>query len=162
MGSFTVNSQIFRELFFILFIFPWFTYLFFVNSVAVDQTTSQVIQGPMSGIMGLAFQAIANTHATPFWQALTNNNQLQSPEMSFALATLQTQNNPPQAAPGGTFTLGGTNSSLYTGDIEFLNLAASTPSFWLLSISCSFLSKDQKKIACRPDSCPCCSPVTWW
>lgn len=113
MGGFTVNPQIL---------------------VAVDQTSQQLLQGTASGIMGLAFQAIASTQAVPFWQALINNNQLQAPEMAFALARLVDQNNAPEEAPGGTFTLGGTNSSLFTGDIEFLNLASSQPSFWLLSM----------------------------
>ena len=51
----------------------------------VDQLTSELIDGRISGIMGLAFQGIANTAAPPFWQALVNANlnQLSSPEFSF-------------------------------------------------------------------------------
>jgi cathepsin D len=83
--------------------------------------------------MGLAFTAIASSGATPFWQALVNNNQLSSPEMSFWLSrstdTSQTE------VAGGMFTLGGSNSSLFTDTIEFLNMPVSTPSFWLLSLS---------------------------
>jgi len=36
---------------------------------------------------------------------------------------------------GGIFTLGGTNDTLYTGDIEFLQIPVQTPSFWSLGLS---------------------------
>lgn len=86
--------------------------------------------------MGLAFQAIASTQATPFWQALVSANQWSSPEMSFWLTRFINDNNAASEEPGGTLTLGGTNSSLYTGDIEFLDFPTGvTPSFWLLELS---------------------------
>ncbi|KAJ6498541.1 acid protease [Mycena vitilis] len=111
MGSFSVSSQTF---------------------VTVEQIDRDLIDGTVSGLIGLAFQALATTEAMPFWQALATNNQLTSPEMAFQLTRSTSQND----EPGGTFTLGGTNSSLFTGDIEFHDLAnASPPSFWLLSLS---------------------------
>jgi len=116
MAGFTINSQ---------------------TMLSVDRTTSQLLTGTMSGIMGLAFDTIANSGATPFWQTLASSNQLSTPEMAFWLTR---ELNNPQAAQsevfGGVFTLGGTNSSLFTGDIEFLNFPSGTqPSFWLLSVS---------------------------
>jgi hypothetical protein len=87
--------------------------------------------------MGFGFQTIAETKAVPFWQALVNSKQLTTPEFGIWLnrftndptANVEEQN-------GGALTLGGTNSSLFTGDIEFLNMpSGSTPSFWLLAIS---------------------------
>ena len=94
-----------------------------------------LINGSASGFIGLAFNAIAQTNATPFWEALVNNNQLSSPEMSFWLA--RSTNAQAIEVPGGVLTLGGTNSSLFTGDIEFLNMsvAISPPAYWLLEIS---------------------------
>ncbi|PBK95314.1 acid protease [Armillaria gallica] len=113
MGGFTVDQQTF---------------------LAVDQTTSSLLSGSVSGIMGLAFEQIASTQATPFWQALVNGNQLTSPEMSFWLARHRGDKNVQPEESGGVFTLGGTNSTLFTGDIEFLNMPVSTPSFWLLEL----------------------------
>lgn len=98
--------------------------------VAAEEIDQNLIEGSVSGLMGLAFQALAETEAPPFWQALITNNQLDAPEMAFQL----TRSTSLQDQPGGTFTLGGTNSSLFTGDIEFHDLV-STPSFWLLSLS---------------------------
>ncbi|KIM45427.1 hypothetical protein M413DRAFT_24631 [Hebeloma cylindrosporum] len=102
-------------------------------AVSVDQVTSSLLQGSLSGILGLAFTAIASSGATPFWETLSSNNQLSASEMSFWL-TRSTDATQTEVA-GGVFTLGGTNSSLFSGDIEFLNMPVSTPSFWLLSMS---------------------------
>lgn len=113
MGGFTVPSQTF---------------------LVVDTMTTGLVTAPVSGLMGLAFESLASTNATPFWQALTNSNALSSPEMSFWLSREVNTVTDSTLAPGGVFTLGGTNSTLFTGDIEFLNLVT-TPSFWLLTLS---------------------------
>ncbi|KAF9010681.1 aspartic peptidase domain-containing protein [Cyathus striatus] len=114
MGGFTISDQTF---------------------LAVDQLTEGLLDGTVSGIMGLAFDTIASTRATPFWQALAEGNQFSSQEMSFWLTRFR---NDPQATdeePGGVFTLGGTNSSLFTSDIEFLNMPGTQQTFWLLTMS---------------------------
>ncbi len=103
-------------------------------TVAVDNVSQGLLQGTLSGLMGLAFTSLAQTGATPFWLALADAGQTASPEMSFYLARLISDQNSPFEAPGGTFTLGGTNSSLYTGNIEFTNIIGE-PSFWFLPIS---------------------------
>lgn len=115
MGGFTVPQQI------------WLT---------VTQATAQIVSGSVSGIMGLAFSAIAATGATPFWQALVNNNQLQAPEMSFFLTRFVNQATATEEEPGGVFTLGGTNATFFKGDIDFVNMPSSVQtSFWLLQLS---------------------------
>jgi cathepsin D len=86
--------------------------------------------------MGLAFQSLASTKSLPFWQALTNNNMWSSPEMSFWLARFNNDTNAQAEEPGGVLTLGGTNSSLFTGDIQFVDMPSDvTQSFWLLQMS---------------------------
>jgi cathepsin D len=99
--------------------------------------SSGLIDGKLSGIMGLAFQGIANTKAVPFWQALISNNLLTSPEFSFFITRFV---NDPSAAPeepGGVFTLGGTNSTLYQGTIDFQTFTpvGSSGSFWLQTVA---------------------------
>lgn len=104
-------------------------------SVTVTKLTPGLLDGTVSGIMGLAFSSIASTHATPFWQALSSAGQLSSPELSFWL-TRADPNSQSDDNPGGVFTLGGTNSSLFTGDIDFNNIPAnSQASFWLQGLS---------------------------
>jgi len=101
--------------------------------VAVDRLTDGFLEGPASGIMGLAFSALAATRSTPFWQAL--GSQLAASEMAFYLTRFIDNPNAMEEEPGGVFTLGGTNSTLFTGDIEFLDMPLGTPSFWLLAMS---------------------------
>ncbi|KAJ7114926.1 aspartic peptidase domain-containing protein [Mycena epipterygia] len=111
MGTFSVSSQGF---------------------LAADFVSDGLLEGSVSGLIGLAFQDLAETAALPFWQGLIKTNQLSSPEMAFQLTRSQSASD----VPGGTFTLGGTNSSLFTGDIEFLDLVSSSlPTLWQLSVS---------------------------
>lgn len=105
----------------------------------MQQTTNALLDGSVAGIMGLAFQGLASTKAVPFWQALLKNNLLSSPEMSFWLTRFVNDNNAKAEEPGGTLTLGGTNSSLFTGDIQFLDMPSGvTQTFWLLEMSSSY------------------------
>ena len=88
----------------------------------------------LSGLMGLGFAPLSVLNSTPFWQTLYNTNQLSEPLFSFYLERYINQ--PLMVdAPGGVLTLGGTNSSLYQGSIEYTNVTG-MPSFWLLNVSC--------------------------
>ncbi|KAH7872770.1 aspartic peptidase domain-containing protein [Lentinula edodes] len=118
LGGFTVQGQTF---------------------LLADELTSGLLDGPVSGIMGLGFEAIASTDSTPFWQALVNAGDLSSPEMSFWLARESSSSSTTTVdgdteVPGGVFTLGGTNTSLFSGNVEFLDTQG-TPSFWLLNMN---------------------------
>lgn len=105
--------------------------------VTVDDLSTGLIDGELSGIMGLAFQGIANSQALPFWQSLVNNNQLTNPEFSFYMTRFVNNPNAKTEEPGGVLTLGGTNSSLFQGDIDFqpFTLAGNGGSFWLQTVS---------------------------
>jgi cathepsin D len=85
--------------------------------------------------MGLGFESISALRTTPFWQALYNAGQLTDPLFSFYLERYVDQANVISAAPGGTLTIGGTNSSLYQGSIEYLDLTG-PQSYWLLTVNC--------------------------
>lgn len=116
MGGFRVQNQ------------PW---------LLVDQTSASLLDGSNAGIMGLAFDTIANTGATPFWQSLAQGNQLTTPEMGFWLNRLLGDTSAQTETFGGVFTLGGQNKTLFTGDPEFLPLVtnAGRQTYWLLNLS---------------------------
>jgi cathepsin D len=106
--------------------------------VVVISLIGQLIDGNVSGIMGLAFDTIASPGTTPFWQALANNKQLPEPEMSFFFTRSPNQGTAQSEEPGGVFTLGGTNATLFKGDIEFINMPSNSPpaGFWILQLTC--------------------------
>jgi len=111
-GPFTVNPQVL---------------------VSVDTVSTGLLTGEVSGIMGLAFQGLAFSQAVPFWQAVTNNNLLTNPEFSFFITRFLNDPNAKNEEPGGVLTIGGTNSTLYQGEIDFQPF---TPgSFWLQTVS---------------------------
>ncbi|CAK5280395.1 unnamed protein product [Mycena citricolor] len=115
MGNFTMSAQGF---------------------LTAEVTSRGLLQGSVSGLMGLAFAAIASTKTRPFWQNLISSNQLEAPEMSFWLSRFLGTTKEEQ--PGGSFILGGTNTSLYSGTLEFQSLISNIPgpaSFWLLGLS---------------------------
>ena len=93
-----------------------------------------MISNGLSGLMGLAFASLSVLRTTPFWGALYHAGLLSEPLFSFYLERYINQ---PlmDSAPGGILTLGGTNSSLYQGSIEYLSLTGSE-SWWLLNVSC--------------------------
>ncbi|KAF8554783.1 acid protease [Imleria badia] len=101
-------------------------------SVAV--TSDGLLDDQLSGIMGLGFETLSALQTTPFWQTLLSQNKLSSPVFSFYLERYVNQA-AMNEAPGGTFTLGGTNTSLYSGNIEFINMpTGTTPSYWLQQV----------------------------
>ncbi|KAH7907299.1 aspartic peptidase domain-containing protein [Hygrophoropsis aurantiaca] len=104
--------------------------------LAVTDTTSGLLYDGLSGIMGLGFEVLSAQNATPFWVALDNGGQLSSPVMSFYLERYVNQAEQIATAAGGVLTLGGTNTSLYSGNIEFINMpSGTTPSYWLQEVT---------------------------
>ncbi|KAH9961535.1 aspartic peptidase domain-containing protein [Russula dissimulans] len=116
MGPYTVNPQTF---------------------VAVNKVSQGLIDGQLSGIMGLAFQGIAVDQAVPFWQALINQNQLTSPQFCFAFTRFLNDASATNEEPGGVMTLGGTNTTLFQGSIDFQTFTDPVKggSFWWQTIS---------------------------
>lgn len=85
--------------------------------------------------MGLGFQSISVLQTPPFWQALYDQNLLSQAVFGFYLERYVDHVEKVDTAPGGTLTLGGTNTSLYTGHIEFIGMPnGTTPSYWLQQV----------------------------
>ncbi|KAH8116621.1 acid protease [Phellopilus nigrolimitatus] len=91
----------------------------------VTQITSGFLTAPVSGLMGLAFQTIAESKANPFAEALAQGNSFTTAEMGFWLTRFV---NDPQAT---TLEPGASSP----GDIDFVDIPSGvTPSFWLLPL----------------------------
>jgi len=134
MGGFTVQKQPFGK----PHIHDHYDCIPLTNpiTVAVSKVQGNIVDGDVSGLIGLAFTGIASSQATPFWLTLAQNNLLTAPEMSFFLTRFDNVQNAQENEPGGVFTLGGTNTTLYSGEIEFNSMPSPNPqTFWLLSLS---------------------------
>ncbi|EKM61392.1 uncharacterized protein PHACADRAFT_247956 [Phanerochaete carnosa HHB-10118-sp] len=102
----------------------------------VNQTSQQLLTKPISGLMGLGFQSIAASGAEPFWQSLASTSgTLDSPLFAFQLTRFTNDTNANQLELGGTFTLGATNSSLFTGDIDFQAIPDGAPGYWIQELT---------------------------
>ncbi|KAH7885800.1 aspartic peptidase domain-containing protein [Phlebopus sp. FC_14] len=100
---------------------------------AVDQVSSGLLNSPVSGLLGLAWQSIATSGHTPFWQTLASSGAWSQPLMAFQLTRFINASNTQSEEPGGSFTMGFVNNSLYTGQINYQDIPSS--SYWLLPMT---------------------------
>jgi len=85
--------------------------------------------------MGLAWQPIA-TIGTPWWQNSEQSNDWAQPLFAFQLARQEDAANAQTSdLPGGSFTIGETDSTLFKGDIEYTNIPTGFQSWWLLQLA---------------------------
>ncbi|KAH6916102.1 endopeptidase [Coprinopsis sp. MPI-PUGE-AT-0042] len=99
-----------------------------------EQVSDGLLTTPVSGLLGLAFASIASTRATPFWETLVENGAWDEPVMAFHLTRFLNVSTAATLEPGGSFSMGFINSSLYTGDIDYVNLEGE-PAYWSLPLS---------------------------
>lgn len=96
---------------------------------AIATYISQGLLGDaVEGIMGLGFPSLSTSKSTPFWQNVGAN------EFSFYLASDNSTDTSSYSdkAAGGTFTLGGRNTSLFKGDINWSDVI--DESYWLITL----------------------------
>ncbi|KAJ7606122.1 aspartic peptidase A1 [Mycena polygramma] len=117
-----------------------------------DQVSSQLLSSPVSGLLGLAWQSIASSGATPFWETLASGNSWDSPVMAFQLTRFVNQSNSQTLEAGGSFTMGFVNSTLYTGDIEYIDMPTSTNSYWILPVTAITVQGNSITVASGTDS----------
>ncbi|KAG2142917.1 acid protease [Suillus bovinus] len=101
----------------------------------VTTTAANFLQNPVTGIFGLAWQSLAVSGAMPFWQALASNGQWSQPLMAFHLTRFLNDSRAGQLEPGGSFTMGYANESLYTGTIDYQDIPNGQASYWLQQIT---------------------------
>lgn len=99
----------------------------------VDQLAANTLNSPASGIMGLGFQQLASSDATPFWQVLAEGSTLQDKVFTFQLARNSDASSTSTIAPGGIFTLGELDSAQYTGSVNYIDLSG-TEGYWTISL----------------------------
>ncbi|KAJ6449772.1 aspartic peptidase domain-containing protein [Mycena sanguinolenta] len=93
-----------------------------------------VLPDSISGLLGFGFDNVGQTSIVPFWRTLMNSGAV-APEMGFWISRVLGTKDPASEEPGGVFTFGGVNASLFSGDVEFLDLVPNNMSSWALSLS---------------------------
>lgn len=101
----------------------------------VDQITSGVLTAPVAGLLGLAWQPLAESGAMPLWETLANGSALSEPVFAFQLTRFRNATSSNSLEPGGTFTLGGTNASLYEGAIDWQGIPGGKATYWLQELT---------------------------
>lgn len=126
------------------------------------QVSSDLLDGTTSGIIGLGFQALSTSKSTPIWSKAGETEfafylQRASSTSSASTSSATGSGSGGGGMPGGTFpgkrqttssstssssssdttaggyfTLGGTNTSLYQGDINWSNVI--TKGYWLITL----------------------------
>jgi hypothetical protein len=123
----------------------------------VTTASADLLDQPYSGLMGLAWQSLASSGATPLWQALAASGQWSTPAMSFYLARYRDDPYATTAeAQGGLMTLGYLNSSLYTGDINYVSIDQSDTDYWRIPVAGARVGKTAISIASRTNFCKSC------
>jgi len=102
----------------------------------VSSFSSNMLDPPVSGILGLGFQNIAASQAPPFWQTLARSvGSLDEPVMAFHLSRFVDDASARNAEFGGSFTLGAVNTSLYIGEIDYQEIPDGKVNYWTLELT---------------------------
>ncbi|KAF8877366.1 aspartic peptidase domain-containing protein [Infundibulicybe gibba] len=115
----------------------------FLKFVSVNQISQDLINDPISGFIGLGFEGHSQINAMPFWQVLASGGHLAVPEMGLWLTRFVDDPQASDNEPGGAFTLGGTNATLFQGGIDFVDMPPTSQSnpMWSLIMTCKFQGK---------------------
>ncbi|ODN94323.1 endopeptidase [Cryptococcus wingfieldii CBS 7118] len=90
---------------------------------ACDSVSTGLLSTGVSGIMGLSWQALAYSKATPWWITLAKSSTWSQPLFAFYLARYRNvAGATAKETDGGTATFGYLDSSLYTGDVTYVDV----------------------------------------
>lgn len=118
-----------------------------------DDVSDGLLNDPVSGLMGLAWNTIASSGAKPFWQTLAEKSGVwDEPLMAFQLTRFNNDSSAKSEEHGGSFTLGFTNSSLFTGDIEYHDIPSGAETYWIQPLTT--LTTNSQSISLPSSSSP--------
>ncbi|GAA5888886.1 hypothetical protein JCM6882_002890 [Rhodosporidiobolus microsporus] len=89
---------------------------------AACSTLDNIVDGEISGILGLGWTALAASKAVPLVESLAHNGSLPEQVFGFAFETHTFTTASADTAPGGTLTIGGVDTSAYSGEINWINI----------------------------------------
>ena len=100
----------------------------------VNQTTADILSYPLSGIMGLGFEGLTNTNSKPWWEGVMDSGSLANQTMGVYMARYRHDATAKSVEQnGGEFTIGAVNTSLFTGDINYISIPDSNRDYWRIT-----------------------------
>ncbi|ORY80220.1 aspartic peptidase domain-containing protein [Leucosporidium creatinivorum] len=87
---------------------------------AACDTMDNIVDGDISGILGMGWSTIASSGAVPLVEALAQNGTLPSEVFGFAFKSYAYDKLTSETMAGGTLTIGSTDTSAYSGDINWI------------------------------------------
>lgn len=105
------------------------------SRVCLVRSTTSFSASLLTTMQGLGFETLSTSGVTPLWQSLLSNSSYNFtfPGFTFALTRFINASAPTsEVEPGGLFTLGTLNASLFTGDINFVAVPENLESYWLV------------------------------
>ncbi|KDE09773.1 hypothetical protein MVLG_00173 [Microbotryum lychnidis-dioicae p1A1 Lamole] len=96
-------------------------------------TMDNIVAGNISGLLGLGWQGLATSGAVPLVQALANSGDLPSKVFGFRFKSYAYDKLTSDYMTGGKMTIGGTDTSAYSGDINWVNIDSSK-TYWQIPL----------------------------
>ncbi|GAA5827279.1 hypothetical protein JCM11251_001203 [Rhodosporidiobolus azoricus] len=90
---------------------------------AACSTLDNIVDGEISGILGLGWTSLAASKAVPLVESLAHNGTLPEQVFGFAFETHTFTTASANTAPGGTLTIGGVDTTAFSGEINWINIA---------------------------------------
>ncbi|GAA6040109.1 hypothetical protein JCM8097_002032 [Rhodosporidiobolus ruineniae] len=98
----------------------------------VEDVSTGLLSGEISGLMGLGWQPLAASRVTPFWQNLYAASALPFPGFGVSLTRFINVPNASAIEPGGSITFGYLNASLYSSEINYVPIPTGAESYWVI------------------------------
>ncbi|KPV78081.1 uncharacterized protein RHOBADRAFT_50594 [Rhodotorula graminis WP1] len=100
---------------------------------AACDTLENIVDGTISGILGLGWTALASSGETPLVEALWRNGTLPEGVFGFAFETHTFTTASSPTAPGGTLTIGGVDTSAFSGELNWINIVQPA-AYWAIPL----------------------------
>lgn len=113
------------------------------QSQGVGSSSGNLIDPPLSGLMGLAFKTIANSGAMPWWQTLASN-VWKDPQFGVYMARFRGQRYASDFEQnGGEIMFGGVNTSMFTGELNYIDIPSTDEDYWRIPIEAIAINGEQ-------------------
>ncbi|GJN87748.1 hypothetical protein Rhopal_000703-T1 [Rhodotorula paludigena] len=100
----------------------------------IESVSTDLLSGEISGLMGLGWHPLAASAVTPFWQNLWQASVLPFPGFGVSLTRFIDVPNASAIEPGGSITFGYLNASLYSSEINYVDIPSGMESYWLIPL----------------------------